>query len=130
MRVQQLLNWLNDNPDIAIGDICFITNVSRSQFAYRFAAPARTFSELQKNLVAWLQRTLQIRKLEQLAPSNVRGAHQAEIGVFLIQGKLRCKGIEDTNLDVSDGYHNPSVRGPHIQLLLLLGLKGEHSFSA
>jgi acyl transferase domain-containing protein len=56
-RVQQLLNWLNDNPDTPIGDLCFTTNVSRSQFAYRFAAPARSFSELKKNLEAWLLKT-------------------------------------------------------------------------
>ena len=39
-RVEQMLNWLNDNPDAPIGDLCYTTNVSRSQFAFRFAAPA------------------------------------------------------------------------------------------
>src|SRR5262249_17785045 len=38
-RVEQLLNWLNDNPNTPIGDLCHTTNVSRSQFAFRFAAP-------------------------------------------------------------------------------------------
>jgi acyl transferase domain-containing protein/surfactin synthase thioesterase subunit/aryl carrier-like protein len=56
-RVEQLLDWLNDNPDAAIGDLCFTTNVSRSQFAFRFAAPARSHTELKKHLAAWLQTT-------------------------------------------------------------------------
>ena len=54
-RVEQLLNWLNDNPDAPIGDLCYTTNVSRSQFAFRFAAPARSVLELKKQLAAWLQ---------------------------------------------------------------------------
>ena len=54
-RVEQLLNWLNDNPDAPIGDVCYTTNVSRSQFAFRFAAPARSVSELKKHLAAWLR---------------------------------------------------------------------------
>src|SRR4029077_21147086 len=55
-RVEQLLNWLNDNPDAPIGDLCYTTNVSRSQFAFRFAAPARSVTELKKHLTAWLQK--------------------------------------------------------------------------
>jgi len=55
VRVEQLLNWLNDNPDAAIGDLCYTTNVSRSQFAFRFAAPARSVAELKKQLTAWLR---------------------------------------------------------------------------
>ena len=54
-RVEQLLNWLNDNPGAPIGDLCYTTNVSRSQFAFRFAAPARSVLELKKQLAAWLQ---------------------------------------------------------------------------
>ena len=54
-RVEQLLNWLNDNPDAPIGDLCFTTNVSRSQFAFRFAAPARSVADLKTQLAAWLQ---------------------------------------------------------------------------
>ena len=33
-RVEQFLNWLNDNPDAPIGDLCYTTNVSRSQFPF------------------------------------------------------------------------------------------------
>src|SRR5499427_868329 len=54
-RVKQLLNWLNDNPDAAIADLCYTTNVSRSQFAFRFAAPARSIAELKTQLTTWLQ---------------------------------------------------------------------------
>ena len=54
-RVEQLLNWLNDNPDASIGDLCYTTNVSRSQFAFRFAASARSVEELKKHLAAWLR---------------------------------------------------------------------------
>jgi len=54
-RVEQLLNWLNNNPDAPIGDLCYTTNVSRSQFTFRFAAPARSASELKKHLTAWLR---------------------------------------------------------------------------
>ena len=54
-RVEQLLNWLNDNPDAPIADLCFTTNVSRSQFGFRFAAPARSVAELKKRLTAWLR---------------------------------------------------------------------------
>jgi acyl transferase domain-containing protein/surfactin synthase thioesterase subunit/acyl carrier protein len=54
-RVDQLLNWLNDNPDAPIGDLCYTTNVSRSQFAFRFAAAAPSTAELKKQLAAWLQ---------------------------------------------------------------------------
>ena len=54
-RVEQLLNWLNDNPDIPIGDVCYTTNVSRSQFSFRFAAPARSGAELKKHVTKWLR---------------------------------------------------------------------------
>lgn len=54
-RVTQLLNWLNDNPDASFGDLCYTSNVSRSQFAFRFAAPARSVAELKKHLAAWLR---------------------------------------------------------------------------
>jgi acyl transferase domain-containing protein/surfactin synthase thioesterase subunit/acyl carrier protein len=54
-RVEQLLNWLNDHPDVSIGDLCHTTNVSRSQFAFRFAAPARSVAELKQHLAAWLR---------------------------------------------------------------------------
>jgi acyl transferase domain-containing protein/surfactin synthase thioesterase subunit/acyl carrier protein len=54
-RVEQLQNWLNDNPDAPIGDVCYTTNVSRSQFTFRFAAPARSVAELKRHLAAWLQ---------------------------------------------------------------------------
>jgi acyl transferase domain-containing protein/surfactin synthase thioesterase subunit/acyl carrier protein len=53
-RVEQFLNWLNDNPDAPIGDVCYTTNVSRSQFAFRFAAPARSAEELKSRLGKWL----------------------------------------------------------------------------
>ena len=55
-RVEQLLNWLNDNPSAPIGDLCYTTNVSRSQFAFRFAAPAPSVTELKRQLAAWLRR--------------------------------------------------------------------------
>jgi acyl transferase domain-containing protein/surfactin synthase thioesterase subunit/acyl carrier protein len=54
-RVKQLLKWLNDNPDAAIADLCYTTNVSRSLFAFRFAAPARSVAELKTQLTTWLQ---------------------------------------------------------------------------
>jgi len=54
-RVEQLLNWLNDHTDAPIGDLCYTTNVSRSQFAFRFAAPAGSVAELKQHLAAWLR---------------------------------------------------------------------------
>jgi acyl transferase domain-containing protein/surfactin synthase thioesterase subunit/acyl carrier protein len=54
-RVDQLLTWLNNNPNAPIGDLCYTTNVSRSQFTFRFAAPARSISELKKHLTTWLR---------------------------------------------------------------------------
>src|SRR5690242_912477 len=54
-RVEQLLNWLDANPEAPIGDICYTSNVSRSQFAFRFAAPACSAAELKKHLAAWLR---------------------------------------------------------------------------
>jgi acyl transferase domain-containing protein/surfactin synthase thioesterase subunit/acyl carrier protein len=55
-RVVQLLNWLDDNPSAPLGDLCFTTNVSRSQFPFRFAAPAASVTELKSQLAAWLRR--------------------------------------------------------------------------
>jgi acyl transferase domain-containing protein len=55
-RVQQLSDWLNDHPDAPIGDLCYTTNVSRSQFAFRFAARAPSVAELKTQLAAWLQK--------------------------------------------------------------------------
>ena len=55
VRVEQLLNWLNDNPGASIGDLCYTTNVSRSQFAFRFAASARSVEELKNHLAARLR---------------------------------------------------------------------------
>jgi acyl transferase domain-containing protein/surfactin synthase thioesterase subunit len=54
-RVNQLLNWLNDNPDVPFGDLCYTTNVGRSQFAFRFAASARSTAELKGHLATWLR---------------------------------------------------------------------------
>ena len=61
-RVEQLLNWLDDNPDAPIGDLCYTTNVSRSQFAFRFAAPARSVAELKKHLATWLRTAAKMRR--------------------------------------------------------------------
>ncbi|MGA9035559.1 MAG: type I polyketide synthase, partial [Pseudolabrys sp.] len=55
-RVEQLRIWLNDNPDAPIDDVCHTTNVSRSQFTFRFAAAARSVAELKKHLEAWLRK--------------------------------------------------------------------------
>ena len=49
-RVQQLSDWLNDHPDAPIGDLCYTTNVSRSQFAFRFAVHAPSVAELKTQL--------------------------------------------------------------------------------
>ena len=54
-RCEQMLGWLNENPDVPIGDVCYTTNVSRSQFGFRFATPARSTVELKKHLTAWLR---------------------------------------------------------------------------
>jgi acyl transferase domain-containing protein/surfactin synthase thioesterase subunit/acyl carrier protein len=54
-RVQQFLSWLQENPHVSIGDLTYTTNVSRSQFAFRFAAPARTRAELIDHLTGWLR---------------------------------------------------------------------------
>src|SRR5215472_4539455 len=54
-RVEQLLNWLNKNPDASICDLCHTTNVSRSRFTFRFAAAARSTAELKAHLAAWLR---------------------------------------------------------------------------
>jgi acyl transferase domain-containing protein/surfactin synthase thioesterase subunit/acyl carrier protein len=54
-RCEQMLGWLNENPDAPIGDICYTTNVSRSQFGFRFAAPARSAAGLKKHLTEWLR---------------------------------------------------------------------------
>ena len=54
-RVEQLLIWLNNNLDAPIGDLCYTTNVSRSQFMFRFAAPAQSIAELKKHLSTWLR---------------------------------------------------------------------------
>jgi len=56
-RVEQILNWLDANPEAPIRDVCYTSNVSRSQFAFRFAAPAGSAAELKKHLAAWLRRT-------------------------------------------------------------------------
>jgi len=78
-RVEQLLNWLNDNPDAPIGDVCYTTNVSRSQFAFRFAAPARSVSELKKHLAAWLRTVTK-------DASNLRPARNEPIA-FMFSGQ-------------------------------------------
>ncbi len=54
-RVEQLLRWLDDNPDVPVGDLCYTTNVSRAQFFFRFAAPVRSVSELKQQLATWLR---------------------------------------------------------------------------
>jgi acyl transferase domain-containing protein/surfactin synthase thioesterase subunit/acyl carrier protein len=54
-RVDQLLNWLSDNPGAPIADLCYTTNVSRSQFAFRFATAARSVAELKGHLTTWLR---------------------------------------------------------------------------
>jgi acyl transferase domain-containing protein/surfactin synthase thioesterase subunit/acyl carrier protein len=54
-RVEQFLSWLNDNPDAPIADFCYTTNVSRSQFAFRFGAAAGSTAELKNHVAVWLQ---------------------------------------------------------------------------
>ena len=56
-HVEQFLKWLEDNPEAPIGDTCYTTNISRSQFAFRFAASARSPAELKKHLATWLRST-------------------------------------------------------------------------
>jgi acyl transferase domain-containing protein/surfactin synthase thioesterase subunit/acyl carrier protein len=55
-RVRQLLDWLNEHPDAPVGDLCYTTNISRSQFAFRFAARAPSINELKTQLAVWLQK--------------------------------------------------------------------------
>ena len=78
-RVRELLNWLNDNPDASIGDVCYTTNVSRSQFAFRFAAPAPSIAELKKQLAAWLRTVA-------ADPSSLRPTRNGPIA-FLFSGQ-------------------------------------------
>ncbi|HET7911379.1 MAG TPA: SDR family NAD(P)-dependent oxidoreductase, partial [Pseudolabrys sp.] len=54
-HVERLLKWLDDNPEAPVGDICYTTNISRSQFAFRFAAPARSLAQLKNSLATWLR---------------------------------------------------------------------------
>lgn len=54
-RVEQFLNWLNDNSGAPIGDVCFTSNVSRSQFDFRYAASAQSEAQLKKHMTAWLR---------------------------------------------------------------------------
>ncbi|HXD44446.1 MAG TPA: SDR family NAD(P)-dependent oxidoreductase [Pseudolabrys sp.] len=56
-RVRQLLDHLDANPDVSIGDVCYTTCLSRGQFAFRFAACARTISDLTRELRTWLDTT-------------------------------------------------------------------------
>lgn len=56
-QVERLLKWLDDHPEAPIGDVCYTTNVSRSQFSFRFAAPARSLADLKKHLANWLKAT-------------------------------------------------------------------------
>ena len=56
-QVERLLKWLDDHPEAPIGDVCYTTNVSRSQFAFRFAAPGRSLADLKKHLANWLKTT-------------------------------------------------------------------------
>ncbi len=70
-RVEQLLDWLNNNPDAPIGDLCYTTNVSRSQFAFRFAAPARSVAELKKHIASWLRTTADPSKLKRTSSAPI-----------------------------------------------------------
>jgi acyl transferase domain-containing protein/surfactin synthase thioesterase subunit/acyl carrier protein len=70
-RVEQLHSWLNDNPDAPIGDLCYTTNVSRSQFAFRFAAPARSVVELKKHLASWLLTAADLANLQRTASAPI-----------------------------------------------------------
>lgn len=78
-RVDQLLNWLDDNADAPIPDLCYTTNVSRSQFAFRFAAPARSAAELKNQLTTWLGT---VRN----DPSNLQRTSKASIA-FMFSGQ-------------------------------------------
>ncbi len=128
MRVQQLLNWLNDNPDTPIGDLCFTTNVSRSQFAYRFAAPARSFSELKKNLEAWLL------KISQESLSLKRTSNGPVAFMFSGQGPQHAGMAADLYRTHSvfrnsmDRCH--ALAAPHLESGLLDVIFAEHSDDA
>jgi acyl transferase domain-containing protein/surfactin synthase thioesterase subunit/acyl carrier protein len=56
-RVEQLLTWLDGNPEVSVADLCYTTNLSRSQFAFRFAAAAGSVSDLKRKLASWLEAT-------------------------------------------------------------------------
>ncbi len=101
VRVEQLLNWLHDNPDAPIGDLCFTTNVSRSQFAYRFAAPASSVAELAKHLTAWLQTATDMSNLPRTGSTATafmfsgQGSQHAGMAAQLYRDQLRfseCHG--------------------------------------
>jgi len=55
-RVAQFRDWMNENPTADIDDVCYTTNVSRSQFSFRFAMPVRSIEELKESLAAWLRK--------------------------------------------------------------------------
>jgi acyl transferase domain-containing protein/surfactin synthase thioesterase subunit/acyl carrier protein len=54
-RVAELRDWIEENPNADIEDVCYTTNVSRSQFGVRVAVPARSIAELKDALAAWLR---------------------------------------------------------------------------
>ena len=54
-RVRQLLECLEAGPDVSIEDVSYTTCLSRGQFAFRFAAIARTIPELKRELRTWLE---------------------------------------------------------------------------
>ena len=54
-RVRDLLDYLDADPGVAIDDVCYTSCLSRGQFAFRFAACARTVPDLKRELRAWLE---------------------------------------------------------------------------
>ncbi|HEX5211505.1 MAG TPA: SDR family NAD(P)-dependent oxidoreductase [Pseudolabrys sp.] len=54
-RVAQFLSWLNDNPGAPLDDVCYTTNVSRSQFDFRCAVAAQSEAQVRKQLAVWLR---------------------------------------------------------------------------
>ncbi|MBX9791361.1 MAG: hypothetical protein K2Y37_20770, partial [Pirellulales bacterium] len=52
--VDRYIRWINENPNAALGDICFTTNAGRSQLPARWAAVATSLVELRTKLTELL----------------------------------------------------------------------------
>ncbi|MDZ8184143.1 MAG: type I polyketide synthase [Nostoc sp. ChiSLP02] len=120
---QRYTNFLDENPELALADICYTANTKRSQFEHRLAVLAKSNSELQQQLQLFAAGTQATGVVTGQAQGNKRrkiaflftgqGSQYAGMGQKLYQTQAKFR----QTIDQCDQILKPYLDKPLLEVL-------------